>query len=1398
MKSAQFVAAFLLASLHLTSSLLAGPQGTILVRELDTVTIDGDTSDWPLENFEAVLELPDAPAGLEAESLDAQGDYLVYDIDKVGFFNGTEKPHLTDGGAGDFGASTYFAYDTEFFYILSVVVDEMVRGDRDASETGSQGFLNDGFEFFIDAAGDSDDCVAMGATFEDADPNRDDMQITVAINDNFLPEGAEADQLGARQGIERGGNPLLVSAEGGEKNGPGGLLRDALDALDGPDIAARKTEDGYVIEQRIPFGFIPEFTPDNVMKYTHFWNDFDTDDGPGGANKSWVTWGQQSTVTCTEDEDPPIGLFHAATWAAMEFVTDNPLNNQPGPNISLRTKKDFGQLDIPPTEHELTIPVRNTGISNPLAITNITVSGADADRFSVVSFPNTLEPKAGGDIVLSFDSQGITGPYEATLEVTNDDVDAEDQTRQVSLKIGVVDPAGPFAHLKLDETDGTTLGDSSGNGRGGTLEPGGGSATLNQDPLAGGRAVAVADGGSVRLEGKPFGLLGSFSVSLWFQAADTAGQGTLVSRGTGGSPVFAVLQSGNNASFFVNDGPIFASEGDLISAGTAHHLVATYDSTRAAIFIDGVEAGTLDNPDPLDDFEEEPFWLGSFAQALGFAGSIDDFQYYNRVLSPEEIQTLKDNPGEALRGVTPGGGGAEGGLEGYWAFDEGTGTAAEDSTSVGRPAMVRNGAPTWTEGRTGGALSFDGDDDLTVTGWKGISGANPRSISYWMKTDWGVDVPSGTVGWGTSTTGLKWHTRLNENANNGPVGAIRTEIQGSFHIGTKVINDGEWHHVVSVFPEGGQFMQDLVHYVDGELQEVGGTGSTTVEVDTDPNGEEVTFGSRLQGAAQQFYIGDLDDVSIWSRALTAEEVLALSKGATPTDVAAGNLEIPGPPKTELDLLVLGADDTGETGADANVLAFLGERFTSVRYMNSSATNGSETADVIIMSSTFGSGSVRGKFHNAAVPILNWEEAIMDSGDGEFGQSLPTMTKSTDTTQMALGDHPIAGSLAGTTIDFLTAAGAETLGSSELSAGTVAVGNGVGGAVDGFAMLFVTDTGGAVGEGSGVNGGISPARRVAFPMTDATFDSLTDHGKTLLVNAILWAAGVIDPPVLPDIPGVIGYWPLDGSAVDVSGQGADGNVVNPDGVWIENGGRAAYQSGNGSFIELVTLPVIGLDTDFTWSFWVNADETDNNNIVFGNRWAPDGVDFAPREFIKFTPRVFEWHVDGGGQNVPGDNTMFVIGEWTHNLVVKSGTTLTYYRNGAEIASSEITSAPTNAQPLYLGGQDGRENFAGKFDEVAIFNRALSADEVTDVYNRGLNGQALTGPVEGPGPHLILTNVGIQASGAFGITIPNGATADIEYSTDLLNWEVIATGVSGAIEETDADRLAAPAGFYRARP
>ena len=66
--------------------------------------------------------------------------------------------------------------------------------------------------------------------------------------------------------------------------------------------------------------------------------------------------------------------------------------------------------------------------------------------------------------------------------------------------------------------------------------------------------------------------------------------------------------------------------------------------------------------------------------------------------------------------------------------------------------------------------------------------------------------------------------------------------------------------------------------------------------------------------------------------------------------------------------------------------------------------------------------------------------------------------------------------------------------------------------------------------------------------------------------------------------------------------------------------------------------------------------------------------------------------------------------------------------------------------------------------------------------------------------ILQDVVLAADGADGgmsFTLPEGVTADIEYSTDLVTWEVISAGATGNFVETDADRAAAAGGYYRAR-
>ena len=70
----------------------------------------------------------------------------------------------------------------------------------------------------------------------------------------------------------------------------------------------------------------------------------------------------------------------------------------------------------------ISIPVSNLGMSEPLDIVSVSISGFDADFFSLPgSFPQDIAPGTTGTINLNFDPQGIEGDFEVDLEIGSND-----------------------------------------------------------------------------------------------------------------------------------------------------------------------------------------------------------------------------------------------------------------------------------------------------------------------------------------------------------------------------------------------------------------------------------------------------------------------------------------------------------------------------------------------------------------------------------------------------------------------------------------------------------------------------------------------------------------------------------------------------------------------------------------------------------------------------------------------------------------------------------------------------------------------------------------------------------------------------------------------------------------
>ena len=185
----------------------AGPKGRVTSKSFAnrTITIDGSFADWPLSEYGRVSQQPLFPEAHDSISTDADGDHLVWEVGRIGPFNGTDLDAYDPQDPSEFGSAIYFGHDSQFLYVLGVFIDDELQGGMD--ESGFANFLNDGFEIFIDALGDSDDQadeIAFPA-FDEEEPNLDDFQLTMALNEFFPLDQGGPNDLGARQHMERAG-----------------------------------------------------------------------------------------------------------------------------------------------------------------------------------------------------------------------------------------------------------------------------------------------------------------------------------------------------------------------------------------------------------------------------------------------------------------------------------------------------------------------------------------------------------------------------------------------------------------------------------------------------------------------------------------------------------------------------------------------------------------------------------------------------------------------------------------------------------------------------------------------------------------------------------------------------------------------------------------------------------------------------------------------------------------------------------------------------------------------------------------------------------------------------------------------------------------------------------------
>ncbi len=246
------------------------------------------------------------------------------------------------------------------------------------------------------------------------------------------------------------------------------------------------------------------------------------------------------------------------------------------------------------------------------------------------------------------------------------------------------------------------------------------------------------------------------------------------------------------------------------------------------------------------------------------------------------------------------------GLVGWWGFNGN----AQDGSGNGNHGTV-NGATLTTDrfGNQNGAYSFDGINDYVGTNAIGPGGRTSRSYSFWIKTSSSlIQTPIDYYG----QTGSAFQAILNSPCPGiGLDGAFGVVTRGSSYL----IND-DWHHCVIVFDSLNDVtISDVDMYIDGILQTsiICSAANPNLIVNTiDP--VSFVFGKTTSNV--RYVNGKLDDIGIWNRALTPQEITNLynSQLPTQTSLCLPTITTSSPSSVGVDTVVIGGNISNDGGS----------------------------------------------------------------------------------------------------------------------------------------------------------------------------------------------------------------------------------------------------------------------------------------------------------------------------------------------------------------------------------------------------------------------------------------------------------------------------------------------------
>jgi hypothetical protein len=244
-------------------------------------------------------------------------------------------------------------------------------------------------------------------------------------------------------------------------------------------------------------------------------------------------------------------------------------------------------------------------------------------------------------------------------------------------------------------------------------------------------------------------------------------------------------------------------------------------------------------------------------------------------------------------------------------------------------------------------------------------------------------------------------------------------------------------------------------------------------------------------------------------------------------------------------------------------------------------------------------------------------------------------------------------------------------------------------------------------------------------------ALVVAGPSLAQGQTGFARWTVERQALANDPAVVAYYDFQEGLGRVlknhahTGPALDGKIEGATwtmGRWPAK--RALEFDGKTSLVEIPASPLlVPLDTaqggtgEMTLEVWVRVTDRREAGVVDPSSGgtageAPYGLWISPTRYLAFLGR----RADGSDSvAIANDTSEAPLGEWTPLVVTVTATTLTLYRGGVPVSQAPRAFVPVaNARPLLIGAMGrldgGRFRLCGVVDEVIIYNRALTPEQV----------------------------------------------------------------------------------------